>query len=460
MALSANTVLEVRLTGDDANGGGFVTGASGTDRSQQDAAHATLTTASTVHTTTTQINVNAADYTVTAADVGNLFQINSGTATAGTYQITAADTVNNRWTVDRSVGTSGQTCAGKMGGALASPGKAGGVAAISGNIVFIKYNASPYVITTASTNVSGGCVNGVTGVTYAGYDTVRSLYQIFANRPTLQLDVGVSTATIIGGTNNASYLQGLILDGNDQTSSQGVLNSGEFFFCKAIRCKVRGLSQNSPGRGAFYCEVANCTFSGTNIGISQSFTYSCVIHDCTTSGSNIFVFGSGTTCINCVAYNITTGDGFGGGGTCVNCIAYNCVHGFNAHNSVMLILNSIAENNTGYGFRINSASGGITMLNCASYNNTLGRSVANSGRLQDINTIVGSGSFFVDAPNKDFTLNNNAGGGASARSAGFPSSMVDLSLTTSPQYIDVGALQAQASAVVAQLKQFGRGAPY
>jgi hypothetical protein len=38
MALSSATVLEVRTTGVDTNGGGFVTGATGTDFSQQNAA--------------------------------------------------------------------------------------------------------------------------------------------------------------------------------------------------------------------------------------------------------------------------------------------------------------------------------------------------------------------------------------------------------------------------------------
>ena len=44
MALSASTVWEVRpATGSDNNGGGFVTGASGTDYSQQGTAQYALT---------------------------------------------------------------------------------------------------------------------------------------------------------------------------------------------------------------------------------------------------------------------------------------------------------------------------------------------------------------------------------------------------------------------------------
>ena len=120
MALASALVWEVRTSGADTNGGGFKTGASGTDRSQQDGAFATLSVLSTVHTTTTQINVSLVDYTVVAGDVGNVLQVTGGSATAGFYEITAVDVPNNRWTMDRSVGTAAQTVIGVMGGALAT----------------------------------------------------------------------------------------------------------------------------------------------------------------------------------------------------------------------------------------------------------------------------------------------------------------------------------------------------
>src|SRR5262245_1843264 len=105
MALSANTVWNVRTGGSDNNGGAFVSGATGVNRSLQDGAHATPT--GTVHTTTTQMNV--VGHTVHADDIGNLLQVTAGTATAGFYQITNVDVPNNRWTMDRSMGTSTQT---------------------------------------------------------------------------------------------------------------------------------------------------------------------------------------------------------------------------------------------------------------------------------------------------------------------------------------------------------------
>lgn len=88
--------------------------------------NATLTAATVVHSTTTQINVAIGDYTVNANDDGNIVQITGGTATAGYYRIASVDVPNNRWTLDRSAGTAGQTVVGTMGySAYVSGGKLG-----------------------------------------------------------------------------------------------------------------------------------------------------------------------------------------------------------------------------------------------------------------------------------------------------------------------------------------------
>src|SRR5688572_25727227 len=179
MALNANTVWETRTTGSDNNGGGFRFGASGTDRSQQDAAHATLTAASTVHTTTTQINVAVGDFTVSSADIGNIFQITGGTATAGAYEITAVDVPNNRWTVDRSAGTAGQTVVGAMGGAFQTIGKGLGVM-VGGNVVWVK--AGTYPITVGLAIPGNGTVPGGKNV-LIGYNATRGDNPVGDGRP-------------------------------------------------------------------------------------------------------------------------------------------------------------------------------------------------------------------------------------------------------------------------------------
>src|SRR5947209_15754292 len=121
MAISANTVFEIRTTGSDNNGGGFVTGASGTDFSQQDTAQVNIDNATITTSITTTTVTFSAGYTPTAADIGNIVQFLTGTnVTAGFYQITAQTATT--WTLDRTPLSAGTTtnATAKMGGGLAS----------------------------------------------------------------------------------------------------------------------------------------------------------------------------------------------------------------------------------------------------------------------------------------------------------------------------------------------------
>src|SRR5438105_2455552 len=99
MAISASFVWEVRTTGADTNGGGFKTGATGTDFSQQDAAQASGADLAVDATTNTKIT--SATHNFVAADVGNLIQISAGTGyTTGFYEIVSV--ASNAATLDRS----------------------------------------------------------------------------------------------------------------------------------------------------------------------------------------------------------------------------------------------------------------------------------------------------------------------------------------------------------------------
>ena len=140
-ALSGSTVLEIRTAGSDTNGGGFVTGTSGTDMSQFDNKNATSCTScqsATVNISTTDA-VTAVSTTVTsatanfsAAIVGNIIYLQGGTGpvTAAWYQVTGF-TNSTTITVDRNVIVStGVTM--NIGGALASPGQAAALMTVAG----------------------------------------------------------------------------------------------------------------------------------------------------------------------------------------------------------------------------------------------------------------------------------------------------------------------------------------
>lgn len=421
MALNAAMVWEVRTTGSDNNGGGFKTGATGTDHTLQDAAFATLTAASKVHSTTTQINVAAGDYTVAAGDVGNVLQITGGTATAGFYEITVADTANNRWTLDRSAGTNNQSVVGAMGGAMLSPGKIAGVV-VAGNIVFIK--SGTYSITTASTNVAAGCIATAAIVTWSGYNTTRTVGNT-DTRPVLQINV--TTATIVTGT--LGNFINITFDGNTQTSSKGFSGVNSI-----VQCHFTGFT-NSAINAAAMCK--NCSFTACT---TTAVIVSAACVDCEAYANTVTPFQSSSLCIRCIAYANTgaTTDGFSisGVATWLDCTSYNNGRdGFRwAGGNHHLLVNCYAETNAGFGF---NSSARTPLINSGAYNNTSG---ATTGTVDSIGFITPTASVFTNAAGNDFSLNNTASAGALLRNAGYPTTFLR---GTTPTYLDVGAARHQ-----------------
>lgn len=435
MALSALIVWEGRFTGNDGNGGGFKTGASGTDFSQQDAAQATLTTAATVHTTTTQINVPVGEYVVSANDVGNVVQVTGGTATAGPYEITAVDVPNNRWTVDRAVGTAGQTVAGKMGGALASPGILANLMANS-NIGFLKYNASPYLITSTTPRIAGGtCQHVASSANKAiiGYDTTRTTINNDANRPTVKVS-GVTGATVFSHStgSNKSFWRNLIVDGDSLASTlaftDSALGAGSNVFerCTAkncpigftcgssllVNCYTESCTSGFNGGVCWFCEAKGGT-TGFTSGISIAAF--CVAHQCSGIGFDDNAFASHY----------------------LNCVAYDCgSHGFSLLGNSAHLVNCISYGHSGAGFQVNANPS--TLFYCASGGNSSGNYSGGTPFLEMPALITLTADPFIDGPNGNFALNFASGGGMLLRSKGYPTNF-GSGLTVS--YLDIGAVQ-------------------
>lgn len=436
MALSARTCWEVRTTGSDNNGGGFVEGATGTDRSVQDAAFATLTAASVIHTTTTQINVALGDFTVSAADVGNLLQITGGTATAGFYHITVADVPNNRWTVDRAAGTAGQTVVGAMGGGVASPAKIA-APAINGNVIYIK--SGTYVMSVNTDNVSNGKWNRAISVIVVGYNTNRA-WGNTDTKPIIQ--ASVTLTSMWNGTNNWCY--NIVFDANSQASTR-TINAGSY-----TRCEFKNATLANAGMGL----CTHCIATG-NSGIPFLSSANGGFFYCESYGNT----ASGFSCQNvdvvgCLSYDNTgaTSDGFivptSGSAHFFGCVAYgNGRDGYRTTTggvvSRMILQNSIAENNAGWGVNSVAAEYASLLIKCSLYNNTLG---AATGSVYQVATITPTGSVFTNAPADDFSLNNTGSAGALLRATGY----IDVTGNTFPRglttsYLDVGPAQHQDS---------------
>lgn len=436
MAISASAFWEVRTAGNDTNGGGFVSGASGTDFSQQDskntgASNKSVTDAVAVGTGV----ITSATASFTAAMVGNIvyLQGGTGTLTAVWRQVTVFTSATSI-TVDANV-ASGTGITLNIGGALLSPALA--CASItSGNRIYVK--SGTYTMTTVSTNVANGCLNPGAVVLIQGYGTARD---DFGTQPLFQAS-GISTFTIMQ-SGSACVFQNIIVDGASLTSSRGISSTAagaHLYKCTAKNCTNNGFVTNSSQTPCVLCYATGCS---TQPAFAVLNAFGCVAAANTITG---FSMTNGSY-VYCLSYSNTgaSSDGFTSGGIMSiisNCVAYgNGRDGFRpTTSSGSTYINCIAEANTGFGFNANSLT--IHLVNCATYNNTAGATNLLAGF---ITTNLGfitntTGTFFVNAASGNFALNNITNQGALARAAGIPGATLD---GTSTGFLDLGPIQHQ-----------------
>ena len=411
-AISDSSVFEVRATGSDTNAGFFVTGSSGTDYSQQDSCQATGTATSATTTVTATTGI------FTSAMVGN--GITDGT----TWRQITAFTSSTVVTVDAAPSwTAASVC---VGGGLLSPGKAASIMP-GQSLMYVKYSASVYSITTATTNVSNGFIVLPTGTTrltrMIGYNTTHGDNPTGASCPVLQVSGVTSSGTVITGT--SSLVSNIILDGNSLSTLTG---AGFNFLTYAVNIKVENfpsaIGVSTSVNVCSQCEAQNC-----GQGLRATVVINSVAHGC---GVGIRALSLAQTSI---AYaNTSTGIA----GNAINCTSYG--NGSQGFGGGSLYFGCLAVGNTGTGFPSTSSSVDIFTYNSASYNNTGGTGLPAASNQQ--NTVTLTANPFTNAGSGDFSLNNTAGGGAALRAAGYPGVFPD-GLTTG--YLDIGAVQHQDS---------------
>lgn len=452
MALSAAIEWDVRSGGSDNNGGGFKSGASGTDRSQQTAAHASGTNLTVDAVTNTDVAPDG--YTPAAADVGNVIQITAGAGfTAGFYEI--ASIQSGKWRLDRSpaaTGTSGATWA--IGGALATPGKAG-QAHVAGNTIWLKQ--ATYTITSASSNVAGGCLTIAASTStqqtiLQGWDTNRTIGNT-DTKPIIKADGVITSFTLVATAGSGVHINNVEVDGNSRSSSRGISFGAynQVFRCNVKNCTNYGFYAQ-PTSVAILCYATGCSSASAFYDMS---CIGCVAYANTSHGFQ--AHSQAVTYSDCCSISNT------GASTCgfiadsfvefiaSNCTAYgNGQHGFyfssgnTGHNSAV---NCLAVGNGAYGYTNSSTATNMTWLfSCAGYNNTSGNVNATyipTSRQQNFTAL--SADPFVSAAGLDFALNNTAGGGASLRASGWPGSAAAYQLPglSTLSYRDIGAAQHQ-----------------
>ena len=425
MALSANTVWEVRANGAATNGGGFVSGASGTDYSQQDSAHATRT--DIVIDATTDTDITSAADNFASDDVGNIINITSGTGfTTGRYEIVSVSA--GVATLDRAVGTTGSTGGnGTLGGAMTIT-DANFDEIETENTVWVKADATHTI--TENINPAIQTTTGV--IRLEGYNTTRG------DRPT-----GTDRPLISCGANS------FIVSAQWTDSHLRLTGTGTYVFgFTSARTNVLAYThvENTSGtsnRDAILCGssgnvmLAHCELESTNgnaIDMTSSgpdFTmYGCYIHDSTTG----FVTNNNNMCsINhCIFDTCTTAiesnaDDFIGQIT--NCTFYNSTTAIDLDQFTGVFMDNVIDSCTS-GFEVDSDA-----PNYFDYNNWSNNTTDVTGVTKGGNATSASPGF-ADAAGGDFSP--GAGIQATSSLGNFPGG-----LTTG--YLDQGAVQHQDS---------------
>lgn len=438
MALPANSVFEVRTAGNDTNGGGFVTGSTGTDYSQQDAkntAGADISTTDGVGNGTTTFTSATANFGTTI--VGNIIYLQGGTGAlvASRYRVTARASTTSI-TLDRAV-AAGTGITMNIGGAFASLGIVGSTTAtilVDGNKIFIK--AGTYSITSATANVSNGRLSKGQVVYIEGYQTTRG---DLGTQPVLQVS-GVASFAVITLI-NMGVIKNIKIDGASLTGIRGFDLNGQdiiVYKCIAINCKDSGFVGGGAPTRFYYCIATGCA---TQPAFSGGKLFNCVAHANTSTG-----FMGIVAAHHCIAYGNTgaTTDGFNSittGEMFVNCVSYaNGRDGFRIDGANTLLLNCIAESNTGVGFNLGSNPVGGQLYNCAGFSAGTNLTLGTGSFVSSTGFVTGTGSFFTNAASGDFSLNATAGRGLALRAAALPG-LFPVGLTTG--YLDIGAAQHQ-----------------
>lgn len=453
------------ISASNLNGGGLVSGADPTDLAAYtgvgDSDGTSKFTPSDGSTPASSVNVG--DFASIYVTIGATVAVFIGRVTVVAAGVNGAITVSTTaksGTIPASSG-SAHTITCKVGGAWAGPN-----AAVSFPFGFI---------TAALMDAAGDYprVNLKSGTTYSitaamTHSLAGPVY--FQGYTTTAGDGG--KATIDGGTSGASYvlltlsgaqgtLRDLIFQNNGATAAVAGLsvNNVGWLLERVTVNSVRG-SGFTAGSGSSVtmveCEAYACNQSNTasrgGFFFNQGTIYldRCIAHDNTGSNNNGFCIGSAggsPYLVDCVA-DTNGAAGFlcsinASAPSLENCVAYNNTTAgilVSGNNQTALAENCRFTGNLTYGVN-NSGTGNIVRLsNCAFRSNTSGQT---NGVVDATGSITLTADEMVDPANGDFSLNNNAGGGAACRAAGrgnFTQAAGSYTKTT-VSFPDVGAAQ-------------------
>ncbi len=354
-AIDAATQWEFRstATANMVNGGGFVSGASGSDFSTQDTAERTWLPAGgdftndLSPTNATPSVLTSASYNFAAADVGNIIHLTAGTnLTASWYEIVSV--AANAATLDRNAMTGAPSAdvSGYEGGSMNIGALEDsffdniGDNADDGNTVWFYNNNSATTITftmSQTVSISGGGVNNP--IMIKGYKTTRGDEPRGDDRPTLAIGANLfeiqdlwdmhnlqatGTSSRVLDDGNTSKFISLKVTNSSTTADRNSINltdgNSSVYDCELISYRGQGIFSNTS-----HHEILYSYFHDSNVGLLDTST-------------------GGTTLIgNLFESHVTAAVQFTGTSSQAQSVVSNTFYG--------------SENTTGIGLDLSSGSG-------------------------------------------------------------------------------------------------------
>ena len=477
MALSASMAWEVRNGGASTNSGGFKAGASGTDRTQQDAAYITFT--DLVIDAVDNTKVTSAGNPFDSTSPGNTIRVSGGTGfTTGTYEILSVAT--GVATLDRAVGTTSSTGGtGTLGGGKVRLEDVDSVI-VAGNTVWM-LGGLTYTRTTTNTLTADGTATAQIRV--IGYKSGNRT-DVDIDEADMPIITSATNSVALITLNAAPYwsFRNVKFTHTAATRGNGIVNvtaattNGPMFHNCVFDGCLSALNNGSTSAASMQavvfskCAIRNSTSHGVSLDTGDARPSPFIFDGCDISANagggirTTTTFAQSLTVRRCVFRGQTGASGYGiwigqttGAQNGMTIDIDSSVFYSNAQSGVRFdcttsrpatvsITNNIFVSNTAYGVSCATAgimdSNGARALNNAFY--------GNGGARQNFVTGGGdvtlTGSPFTNAGSGDFTLNNTTNAGAACRAVGFPTAVGPSGATVGTNYQDIGPLQAQPSA--------------
>lgn len=467
MAIGAATVWRVRISGNNANGGGYdatISGA-GTDYTQQDSPQLSLTDIACSATTT----VTSATGGFTSAMIGNAIRITGGGATSGWYFITAR-TDTNTITVDRTPGTV-TAGTGKVGGGLATyqsvwdSANATGNKCVAGNTIYLQGSGSSaptsddYTFTSYIIPVPGDTTNGlVRMIGENGMPRIRGngLVTYQASRIWLE-NIYITTNSNSNGTlgmicadpsGSGVFIVDCVLNTAGQSSIVGtVLSQGSGIY----NTEVIGVAAGSP--------TSSSGCYGISINGYAVEILGCRIRHCRDHG--VYINGSSYPAnaqFNLIYGNVGDGIYCNNGATVGGLVANNTIDGNGGHGINIIttaatqwnsFYNNIISNHAGSGKKGINVAAGTTAVNdrvkrLIDYN-VLYNNTANYGSVSAGANDSTANPTYANSGSGDFTPTNTA-----LKGLAYPSAIGSTTVYRYP-----GAIQPDAAGGAAGMLYIG-----